>query len=216
MKDLVICGAGGFADEVTCLVNRINRIAPTWNFLGYIDKDNITEGESRRYGKILGDISFVNSRRKPLSVVIAIGNPTIVKKVISEVNNELVDFPNLIAPDVIFMDKANLTLGRGNIFCTGCLVSCNTHIVYFNTFKDFVAIGHDTTICNYNAFMTATRVSGIVTIGDCNFFGVNSCMVQGVKVGNNTTVAAGSALLRRTRDGFTYIGVAASALVIKK
>lgn len=216
MKDLVICGAGGFAEEVACLVNRINKVLPTWNFLGYIDKDNSTEGESRRYGKILGDISFVNSRRKPLSVVIAIGNPTIVKKVISEVNNELVDFPNIIAPDVIFMDKDNLTLGRGNIFCTGCLVSCNTHIGDFNTFNDFVSIGHDTTIGNYNAFMTATRVSGIVSIGDSNFFGVNSCMVQGVKIGCNTTIAAGSAVMRRTKDGYTYIGVPASALVIKK
>ena len=41
-------------------------------------------------------------------------------------------------------------------------------------------------------------------------------MVQGVKIGNNTTLAAGSALIRRTKDGYTYIGVPATALVIKK
>ena len=36
------------------------------------------------------------------------------------------------------------------------------------------------------------------------------------KIGNNTTIAAGSAVVRRTKDGYTYIGVPASALVIKK
>ena len=216
MRDLVICGAGGFADEVTCLVNRINAITPQWNFLGYIDKDMSTKGEKRRYGTILGDISFVNNSNKPLSVVIAIGNPATVKKVIGEIHNHLVDYPNLIAPDVVFMDQENVTLGQGNIFSTGCLVSCNTHIGDFNTFNDFVSLGHDTIIGNYNSFMTATRISGLVTIGNSNFFGVNSCTVQGVKIGNNTTIAAGSAIMRRTKDGYTYIGVPASALVIKK
>lgn len=216
MKDLVICGAGGFADEVICLLNRINRIAPTWNFLGYIDKDNSTKGEKRRFGKVLGDISFVNNTKKPLSVVIAIGNPERVKKVIGEIFNQYVDFPNIIAPDVLCLDQDSITMGRGNIICTGCLLSCNTHIGDFNTFNDFVSIGHDTIVGNYNSFMTATRISGLVTIGDCNYFGVNSCTIQGVKIGNNTTIAAGSALMRRTKDGYTYIGVPASALVIKK
>ena len=41
-------------------------------------------------------------------------------------------------------------------------------------------------------------------------------MVQGVKIGNYTTLAAGSTLIRRTKDGYTYIGVPATALVIKK
>lgn len=215
MKDIVIYGAGGYGREIACLLKRINGVSPTWNLVGFID-DGLTPGEKNEYGDVLGGREYLNASTKPLSVAMAIGKLQTVKTIIESITNPLIDFPNIIAPDVIFMDKENVTLGRGNIFCTGCLVSCNTHIGDFNTFNDFVSIGHDTTIGNYNAFMTATRVSGIVSIGDCNFFGVNSCMVQGVKVGNNTTVAAGSALLRRTRDGFTYIGVPASALVIKK
>lgn len=215
MNDIVIYGAGGYGREIACLLNRINNISPTWNLIGFID-DGLEVGAENEYGKVLGGKEYLNARSKPLSVVMAIGKPQTVKKIIESINNPLIVFPNLIAPDVIFMDKDNVALGQGNLFSTGCLVSCNTHIGNFNTFNDFVSIGHDTIIGNYNAFMTATRVSGIVTIGDCNFFGVNSCMVQGVKIGNNTTIAAGSALMRRTKDGYTYIGVPASALVIKK
>lgn len=215
MKDIVIYGAGGYGREIACLIKRINAVKPEWNLIGFID-DGEPVGKKNEYGEVLGNIDYLNNHKEPLSVTLAIGKPATVKYIIESISNPSIDFPNLIAPDVVFMDKDNVSLGRGNIFCTGCLVSCNTHIGDFNTFNDFVSVGHDTHIGNYNAFMTATRVSGIVTIGDCNFFGVNSCMVQGVKVGNNTTVAAGSALMRRTKDGYTYIGVPASALVIKK
>ncbi len=215
MRDIVIYGAGGFGREIACLLKRINGVNLQWNLVGFID-DGLSPGESNEYGVVLGGKDYLNASKTPLSVAMAIGKPQSVKKIIESVSNPFVDFPNLMAPDVIFLDKDNVSLGRGNIFCSGCLVSCNTHIGDFNSFNDYVSIGHDTTIGNYNAFMTATRVSGIVTIGDCNFFGVNSCMVQGVRIGSNTTVAAGSAIMRRTKDGYTYIGIPASALVIKK
>ena len=215
MKDIVIYGAGGFGREIACLLNRINSCSSTWNLVGFID-DGIEVGTKNEYGKVLGGVEYLNEVTSPINVVMSIGKPQTVKTIIEKITNPLVEFPNIIAPDVVIMDPDNLTIGKGNVFCTGCLVSCNTQIGDFNSFNDYVSIGHDTVIGNYNAFMTATRVSGIVTIGDCNFFGVNSCMVQGVKIGNNTTLAAGSALIRRTKDGYTYIGVPATALVIKK
>lgn len=215
MKDIVIFGAGGYGREIACLLKRINTKSPSWNLIGFID-DGLEVGSENEYGKVLGGVEYLNEVTSPINVVMSIGKPQTVKAIIGKITNPLVEFPNIIAPDVVFMDADNLSIGKGNVFCTGCLVSCNTKIGDFNSFNDFVSIGHDTVIGNYNAFMTATRVSGIVTIGDCNFFGVNSCMVQGVKIGNNTTLAAGSALIRRTKDGYTYIGVPATALVIKK
>lgn len=213
MKDIIIYGAGGFGREIACLINRINAVKPEWNLIGFID-DGEPAGRENGYGKVLGNLETINNWQTPVSVVISIGKPQIVKTLIEKITNPNIDFPNLIAPDVIMMDPNNVTIGKGNIICTGCLISCNTNIGDFNCFNDFVSIGHDTVIGNFNAFMTATRVSGIVTIGDCNFFGVNSCMVQGVKVGKNTSLAAGSALIRRTKDGFTYIGVPANVLNI--
>ena len=215
MKDIAIFGCGGFGREVACLIKRINAVEPLWNFIGFFDDDESKWGTCNEYGKVLGGIDALNAWEKELAIVMSIGKPQTIKIIVDKITNPNVEFPNIIAPDVVFMDSENMTMGKGNLFCTGCLVSCNTHIGDFNSFNDFVSIGHDTTIGNYNAFMTATRISGIVTIGDYNFFGVNSCMVQGVKVGNNTTLAAGSALVRRTKDGYTYIGVPASPLVIK-
>ena len=173
MKDIVIYGAGGYGREIACLLKRINATTPTWNLIGFID-DGLEVGIENEYGKVLGGVDYLNAATSSINVALAIGRPQTVKAIVEKITNPLVEFPNIIAPDVVFMDADNLTMGKGNVLCTGCLVSCNTRIGNFNSFNDFVSIGHDTVIGNYNAFMTATRVSGIVTIGDCNFFGPSS------------------------------------------
>jgi acetyltransferase-like isoleucine patch superfamily enzyme len=55
-------------------------------------------------------------------------------------------------------------------------------------------------------FNPSVRISGEVTIGDCNFFGVSSIVLQQKKIGNNTTIGAGSVVMRKTKDNATYIG----------
>jgi|LSQX01.2.fsa_nt_gb sugar O-acyltransferase (sialic acid O-acetyltransferase NeuD family) len=215
MKDIAIYGAGGFGREVACLINRINEKNPTWNLVGFFDDNAFLKGTNNEYGEILGGVNELNDWEKEISIILAIGSPKTLKLITDKIANINVTFPNIISPDAIFLDKNNLILGKGNLICTGCLISCNVRIGDFNCLNDFVSIGHDTVIGNYNSFMTATRISGIVSIGSYNYFGVNSSVLQEIKIGNETTIAAGSAVMRRTKDGYTYIGIPASALVIK-
>lgn len=216
MKDIAIFGAGGFGREVACLIKRINEKEPTWNFIGFFDDNAELKGTRNEYGEVLGGMKELNAWEKELGLVLSIGSPKVLKKIVDNITNEKVDFPNVVAPDVIFMDRDNISIGKGNIFCSGCLISCNTHIGNFNCLNDFVSIGHDTTIGDYNAFMTASRISGMVTIGKFNYFGVNCCVLQGLKIGNEVKIGAGSALMRRTKDGYTFVGVPASPLIIGK
>ena len=216
MKDIAIFGAGGFGREVACLIKRINEKEPTWNFIGFFDDNAELKGTRNEYGEVLGGMKELNAWEKELGLVISIGSPKVLKTIVDNITNEKVDFPNVVAPDVIFMDRENISIGKGNILCSGCLISCNTHIGNFNCLNDFVSIGHDTTIGDYNAFMTASRISGMVTIGKFNYFGVNCCVLQGLKIGNEVTIGAGSALMRRTKDGYTFVGVPASPLIIGK
>lgn len=216
MKDIAIFGAGGFGREVACLIKRINEKEPTWNFIGFFDDNEALKGTRNEYGEVLGGMKELNAWEKELGLVLSIGSPKVLKTIVDNITNEKVDFPNVVAPDVIFMDRDNISIGKGNIFCSGCLISCNTHIGNFNCLNDFVSIGHDTTIGDYNAFMTASRISGMVTIGKFNYFGVNCCVLQGLKIGNEVKIGAGSALMRRTKDGYTFVGVPASPLIIGK
>ncbi len=75
-----------------------------------------------------------------------------------------------------------------------------------------ISIGHDAKIGNFNSIMPAVKISGEVTVGQRNFFGVNSVVLQQIKIGNDTVVGANSLILRKTKDGMTYVGSPASII----
>lgn len=208
MKNIAIYGAGGFGREVACIIRMINEKEKQWNLIGFYD-DGKPKGSRNEYGDIIGGIEDLNSIQKPLSVVIAIGNPSTAKKVVSKIVNNMVNFPNLISPDTIFFDYNNIQLGMGNIITVGCSFSCNIRIGSFNIFNSFVAVGHDTTIGNFNSIMTAVKIAGECIIGDDNFFGTSSVVLQQIKIGNGTTIGANSTIMRNAKDGNTYIGTPA-------
>lgn len=54
MKDLIIFGASGFGREVAWLVERINKIEPTWNILGFVDDADDIQGTKINDYKVLG------------------------------------------------------------------------------------------------------------------------------------------------------------------
>jgi len=205
MKKIAIYGAGGLGREVACLINIINDVSPKWDIIGFFD-DGISKGTSNEYGSVLGGIDVLNSWNEKLSVIIAIGSPVHVKGVFSKINNTNIDFPNIIAPGLVYLDKKNIKIGMGNIIGVGSLLSCNVVVGDFNLFNGFVSVGHDTIIGSYNTIMTATRISGDVVIGNNNFFGVSSVVLQQAKIGNQTVIGSNSVILKKTKDGVTYYG----------
>lgn len=211
MKDIAIFGAGGFGREVACLIGLINsnQDKPLWNIIGFFDDDVELKGKSNEYGVVLGGRKELNERKTPLDIVIAIGNPKVVKLVAESICNPLIDFPNIIAPNVVWLDKDNVSLGKGNVICSGCLISCNVKIGNFNILNGFIPVGHDAIIGNYNVIMPSCNISGGVVLEECNFMGVKSVVLQYIKIGKNVRIGAGSILMKKPKDGFLYIGAPA-------
>lgn len=205
MKNIAIYGAGGFGREVACLIRHINACGPEWNLVGFFD-DGKTIGSANEYGKVLGGIDQLNAYDRNLSVVIAVGNPKTVQLLVDRIENPYVDFPNLIAPNVLFFDRDSVSIGRGNIISFGCRLSCNVGLGDFNILNGCVSMGHDATLGNFNVLMPETRLSGEVAARDCNLFGGRCFVAQQIKIGNNTTIGAGSVVLRKTKDNSLYLG----------
>jgi sugar O-acyltransferase (sialic acid O-acetyltransferase NeuD family) len=208
MKDIAIYGAGGFGREVACLIRRINSVSPQWNFIGFFDDGKLNE-KSNEYGDIIGDIDVLNNWEKPLAVALAFGNPQTMCAIHGKIQNKNVYFPNIISPDLTYVDKNSVRFGIGNIISPKCMISCNVSIGDFNVFVGLDNIGHDVVIGNYNSFMPAVCISGSVVIGERNFFGVNSSVLQLVSVGADVTIGAGSVMWRKPKNGCTYSGVPA-------
>ena len=205
MKDIALFGAGGFGREVACLINMINEVSPTWNLIGFFD-DGKPIGEDVVYGKVLGGIEELNNWKRELALAIPVATPETLSLIVNKITNPLVSFPNLIAPDVVFFDKNNSTMGKGNIITSRCLFSTNVSLGDFNLFNCAVLVGHDTSMGNCNVIMSSVNISGGIEIGDCNFFGVQSVLLQYIKVGNHTRVGTNSVVIRSTKDDNLYIG----------
>lgn len=206
MKDLAIFGAGGFGREIACIIKQINAIEPKWNLIGFFDDNESLLGSSNEYGVVLGNTEVLNSWNKPLSIVIAIGNPNILRNVSEKINNQLIDFPNIIAPNACIMDYDNIKMGKGNVICPNCLISCNVELGNFNLINVMSQLGHDTKMMNYNVVMPSVNISGGVVVGNCNLFGVKSFIIQYKTIENNVLITPGSIMLRNGKDHTTYMG----------
>lgn len=207
MTDIAIFGAGGFGKEVACLINSINEVEPTWNFVGFFDDNSSLWGKQiSHFGLCLGGYKELNEYDKPLALALAIGNPITVKKVYDKISDLNIDYPNLIHPSFDISDPISFAIGKGNIIQRFCTATCNVCIGDFNVLNGCVALGHDDKIGSFNTFMPSVRISGEVEIGDGNFFGVGSIVLQQIKIGNDIRLGAGSVLMTRPKDGTLYLG----------
>ena len=182
--DIAIFGAGGFGREIACLIEKINKTSkePRWNIIGFFDDGKEKGKRVSHYGEIIGGVDDLNVYKKNLAIVIAIGDPKILKHVVQKITNKNVYYPNIISPDVRISDIETLEFGKGNIIQYGCSFSCDVSLGDFNVLNTMVALGHDVSIGSYNSFMPSTRISGGVIIGDNNFFGVGSIVLQYIKI----------------------------------
>lgn len=211
VKKVAIYGAGGFGREIACLINWINLREKSWNLVGFFD-DGLVKGTTNNYGKILGNINDLNNWKEKLAIIIGIGEPRLIHKIIQQISNPLIYFPNLVPHEITLFDKGNTRMGRGNVFQVGCSLTCNIDIGDFNIFNGHIGIGHDAKIGSFNVIMPSVLISGGVEIGDQNFIGVSAVILQNVKIGKGVHVGAGSVVLRRTQDHAHYFGVPALKL----
>lgn len=213
MENIAIYGAGGFGREIACVIKAINRKHPTWNLIGYFD-DGYAPGENNGHGIILGGIETLNNYQEPLAIVLAIASPIIIKKIVSNIHNEYISFPNIIAPNVLFFDENTVQMGIGNVITFGGRISCNVQIGNFNLMNGCISLGHDVEIGNYNVLQPEVRISGETKVGDDNFLGVRSLVLQRLKIGNQVKIGTSSVVIRNTKDGMTYFGNPAKILKI--
>lgn len=205
MKKLAIVGAGGLGREVFCMIQAINSVEPTWEFIGFFD-DGKVQGSRNEYGEILGGIEEINNYNEKLAVVIAIANGKILEAIHRKIENEQIYFPNIITPNALFYDKMSLKIGVGNIIGFQCIFSCCVEIGNFNIFSVGVTVGHDLKMGNYNAITNRCSISGQVSIEDRTFWGATSMVLPSKKVASDSIIGAGCVVHKDLLVCGTYVG----------
>lgn len=192
MKSLVIIGAGGFGREVAWLAEKINHVKNEYERICFVD-DNLEIGTKVNGYEVIGTIESLINNEDVCDITIAIGN-SVTRKAIAErlMKDNTKAFPNLIDPDV---DLDIKKLGKGNIICSGNILTVDYTIGDFNIINLSSTVGHDVEIGNYVTVYPGVNISGNVTIEDLCEIGTGTKIIQGVNIGRNTILGAGSVII---------------------
>lgn len=205
MNNLIIIGASGFGREVAWLVERINKITPKWNILGFIDDNSDINGAMIGGYPVLGNSESV-ANYMDAYYVCAVGSSKVREKIINKVTNYLptIKFATLIDPDVQISDRVEI--GEGTIICAGSIITVDIKIGKHNIINLDCTIGHDAVMGDYVTLYPSVNVSGITHLEKCCELGTGCQIIQTKKVGCYSIVGAGAVIVKDIPEKCTAVG----------
>lgn len=210
MKKIAIFGAGGCGREIRWLIDDINSVKPTWDFIGFFDDDfsHVTKVDEKYF---LGGIDALNNYPDELFLVIGIGSAIVKRKIVQKISNISIRYPVLIHPSVI-VGTTNITIGEGTVVCAGSIITMDIEIGKHNLFNICCTVSHDSIIGDYGSFMSAVNISGEVTIGEAVYIGVGAKIINQLSIGDETIIGAGAVVTKSIPQKSTAVGVPAKVI----
>ncbi len=205
MKDLIIFGASGFGREVAWAVERLNKVTPTWNLLGFMDDADDIQGSEINGYKVLGKSADVGNYPDAYYVV-AVGASRTREKIVSNMKtvNPSIKFGTVIDPSVEMSEL--VTIGEGTIICAHTIITVNIEIGAHVIINLDCTIGHDAILHDFVTLYPSVNVSGITEIGHCSELGTGVQIIQCKKVGEYSIVGAGGVIVKDIPIKCTAVG----------
>jgi sugar O-acyltransferase (sialic acid O-acetyltransferase NeuD family) len=205
---LVIIGAGGLGNEVAWLVERINKVEPRWELLGYVDDAEEKIGTDLDGLPVLGSRGWLNDQEKDIYAVCGVGSSKERKMIINSLRGRR--FATLIDPSVIYSDE--IRINEGSIICAGTILTVGINIgshVYINL---DCTVGHYAFIDDYVTLNPSVNISGDVILNSCVEMGTGSLVIQGISIGAETVVGAGGVVVKDLPEKCTAVGCPAKPI----
>jgi len=205
MKDLLIFGAGGFGREVAWIVERLNKVSPTWNLLGFMDDADDIQGTLINGYPVLGKTGDIRNYPNAYFVV-AVGASKIREQIVSNMKtiDPSIQFGTVIDPSVEMSDR--VTIGEGTIICAHSIITVNVEINSHVIINLNCTIGHDSVIRDFATLYPSVNLSGITNINRAVELGTGMQIIQGKTVGEYSIVGAGAVVVRDIPAKCTAVG----------
>jgi len=204
MKEILICGTGGFAAEITEYIQDNNNYTIK-GYLDLYDKDHIKYNYNAPYLGSEDEFKFTSNDY----VVIAIADAKLREKIYNKLKIKGVQFPNIIHKSS-FISKSSF-IKEGAILCPFVTLTSNLKIGKNFQANIYSYIAHDCTIGNNVTFAPSVKCNGNVIIEDNVYIGTGVIIHQGkpnkpLKIGKNAVIAAGSVVTKSVAEGMTVFG----------
>jgi sugar O-acyltransferase (sialic acid O-acetyltransferase NeuD family) len=209
----VIVGAGGFGREVLDIIEAVNNVEPTWDFLGYLDDGEPAQGLlARREVKHLGPSGMLASIEADYVIGIASAD---ARARIDALATSVGRSPAiLVHPSAVI--GSDVEIMSGSIVCAHVSISTHVRLGRHVQLNAGCTIGHDAVFEDFVTIFPGAAVSGNVLLHDGSTVGAGSVVLQGLEVGSGSMVGAGAVVARSVPDGSTVVGVPARPVMDEK
>jgi len=215
MHDVAIIGAGGHGREIADIFWHQIQDGKHINMLGFIDDNPALDGKMIDDLPILGNWEWLSKQdKKRVSVIIAVGNPQIHKKIALKVLKNGFKFTNAVSPLARISPFAEI--GNGIAIFPQAIINPGSSIGNYCIINVAATISHDTKVGPFTNINPGAHLAGNVIVGEGCYIGMGSNIIQGTTIGKWSVLGAGSAVIRDIPVRSTAVGVPAKIIKIEE
>jgi len=208
-QKLAIYGASHFM--FLKLLDAINRQAPTWELMGFVDDDPQLRGQRRQGFPVLGGRETLNAlAHEDVWVFNNVASSPRACQVVAElIQASGCRVPNLIHPNI---DMAHVEIGRGCLLTEACVVGAFARLGNFISVRLHSVLSHEVVVEDYAMVGPGVTVAGKARLEAGCFIGAGATILPEVTVGAGAVIGAGAVVTRNVAPGTTVAGVPARLL----
>jgi len=107
-----------------------------------------------------------------------------------------------------FVEK-NAIIKEGAVVLTNCTIDINAQVDENVVLSSRCFVSHDVKIGPNTYCAPAVKLAGYREVGECCFLGINTTVIDRVKIGDNVQTAAGSVIIKDVSSNVMVAGVPA-------
>jgi len=219
VKKVVLFGAGDFARELIWVIEEVNartavnKSGPVFEVAGIVDEDLAKEGSSIMgfpvYG-LLKPAAFWETKGEKIYASCAVGRAVSRKKLMAKAKDLGYNYLNLIHPEAVISDHAELK--SGIIVMPGSIITVGVKIGEQVLINKLCSVGHDSVIGKDCTLAPGVIVGGHAVIEEGCDIGMNASILPSVRIKRNSTIGAGAVVNKDLPADCTAVGVPAKII----
>jgi sugar O-acyltransferase (sialic acid O-acetyltransferase NeuD family) len=212
LTPLLLVGAGGFARETLELVRAVNRVAPRWELLGFLDDDASRHGSEIHGVPVLGPSEAVHEHADAL-VVACVASPSDPLRrlgLVQRLSLPAERYAVLVHPTAVVPESA--TLGPGSVLHATTVLTADVEIGAHVAVMPAVVFTHDDVVGDGATFGAGVRLAGGVTVQAGAYVGSGALVREGLTIGVGAVVGMGAVVTSSVPTHEVWAGVPARPL----
>jgi sugar O-acyltransferase (sialic acid O-acetyltransferase NeuD family) len=196
VRDLLLIGAGGFARETAEAVRAINRAAPAWNLLGFLDDDPARHGTRVGGTPVVGPIDAV-ADHPGAAIVICTGRPSNYlsrPRIAARLGLGPERYATLVHPTAAVGQTCSV--GPGSVLLAQVVLTADVTIGAHVAVMPQVVLTHDACLADFCTVGSGVRVGGGCTVGTGAYVGAGAHLRENLAIGARAMIGMSAVVTR--------------------